>query len=115
MDHHAETILVRGSHAPRGSKGEHLLVNGERMAMRLWMNEEAGTIKPEHANPYEYVAYIVSGRMRITIDGHSFEAGAGDSYCVPANAKYTLEVLEEATIVEATSPPDRGANTLPEK
>ncbi len=107
--------MVRGSHAPRGPQGEHLLVNGERMALRLWSHEKAGVKLPEHSNSYEYVAYVVSGRLRLTVDNHSFEAGAGDSYCVPANAKYSLEILEEALVVEATSPSDRGANTLPEK
>ncbi|MFN2453725.1 MAG: cupin domain-containing protein [Pyrinomonadaceae bacterium] len=115
MDQHAETIMVRGSQAPRGAQGEHLLVNGERMALRLWVHEKVGTKSPEHSNPYEYVAYVVSGRLRITIDKHSFEVGAGDSYCVPANATYQLEILEEANVVEATSPSDRSATTLPEK
>ncbi|HVF55156.1 MAG TPA: cupin domain-containing protein [Pyrinomonadaceae bacterium] len=111
---HGETVLVRGSQAASGERGEKLLVNGERMAMRLWEREPAGTPKPEHSNPYEYVAYVVEGALRVTIDGHSFEARRGDSYCVPANAKYTLEILEEATVVEATSPSDRGANTFDE-
>ncbi|MBA2646758.1 MAG: cupin domain-containing protein [Pyrinomonadaceae bacterium] len=111
---HAETVMVRGEHAPRGEEGEKLLVNGERMAMRLWEREEAGAKKPEHANSYEYVAYVIEGALRVTIEGRSFEVRRGDSYCVPPETKYSLEVLEEATVVEATSPPDRGANTVAE-
>ena len=111
---HAETVLVRGEHAVRGERGEKLLVNGQRMAMRLWEREAAGTRKDEHANAYEYVAYILEGALRVTLDGHSFEARRGDSYCVPAGSKYSLEILEEATVVEATSPSDRGANTITE-
>jgi quercetin dioxygenase-like cupin family protein len=111
---HAETVLVRGEHAASGERGEKLLVNGARMAMRLWEREAAGTSKPEHSNPYEYVAYVVEGALRVTVDGHAFEARRGDSYCVPAGAKYSLEILEEATVVEATSPSDRGANTFDE-
>ncbi|MGI8655279.1 MAG: cupin domain-containing protein [Pyrinomonadaceae bacterium] len=114
-DQNAETVLVRGNQAPRGEQGEHLLVNGERMAMRLWTHEKVGVTSPEHSNTYEYVAYVVSGRLRVKLNGHSFEAGKGDSYCVPADSKYSLEILEEAMVVEATSPSDRGANTLPEK
>ena len=113
-ERHAETVLVRGEHAARGERGEKLLVNGARMAMRLWEREAAGTPKPEHSNPYEYVAYVVEGALRVTIDGHAFEARRGDSYCVPAGSKYSLEILEEATVVEATCPSDRGANTFDE-
>jgi len=108
MERHAETVMVRGEHAPRGTEGEKLLVNGQRMALRLWEHEQIGVGKSEHRNAYEYVAYVISGAVRITMDKHSFEARAGDSYCVPANTPYSLEIIEEATVVEATSPSDRG-------
>lgn len=111
---HAETVMVRGGHAAEGERGEKLLVNGARMGMRLWEREPAGTAKPEHSNPYEYVAYVLEGALRVTIDGHAFEVRRGDSYCVPADTKYSMEILEEATVVEATCPSDRGANTLSE-
>ncbi len=111
---HAETVVVRGTHAAKGERGETLLVNGQRMGLRLWEHEDVGTMMPEHANPYEYVAYVIAGALRITLDGHTFEVGKGDSYCVPAEAKYSLEILERATVVEATSPSDRGANTVRE-
>lgn len=111
---HGETVMVHGAKAMRGENGEKLLVNGQRMAMRLWEREAAGTKKPEHSNSYEYVAYVLEGALRVTIDGHSFEVQRGDSYCVPANAKYSMEILEEASVVEATSPSDRGPNTVRE-
>jgi len=111
---HAETVMVRGESAMRGEEGEKLLVNGERMAMRLWEREAAGAKKPDHSNAYEYVAYVVEGALRVTIDGHSFEVRRGDSYCVPPDTKYSLEILEEATVIEATSPSDRGAHTIAE-
>lgn len=115
MRRHAETVVVRGAEAKRGHEGELMLVNGERMAMRLWEAEDAGVKKPEHSNSYEYVAYVLSGRLRITLDGHTFEVAKGDSYCIPANSKYTLEVLERASVVEATSPSYRGDITHTEE
>lgn len=108
MERHAEAVMVRGEHASRGSEGELLLVNGERVAMRLWRDEKPGVSKGDHSNPYEYVAYVISGRLSITMNNHTFEVATGDSYCVPANTSYSLEILEEATVVEATSPSDRG-------
>jgi quercetin dioxygenase-like cupin family protein len=106
--------MVRGEQAPEGARGEKLLVNGARMGMRLWEREAAGTTKPEHSNAYEYVAYVLEGALRVTIDGRSFEVRRGDSYCVPENTPYSLEILEEATVIEATCPSDRGANTFDE-
>lgn len=115
MERGPETVMVHGERAARGEDGEKLLVNGRRMALRLWEREPAGTSKPEHANPYEYVAYVIEGALRVTLSGHAFEVRRGDSYCVPAGEPYSLEVLEEATVVEATAPPDRGPNTIREE
>lgn len=115
MDHHAETVIVRGEHAARGERGEKLHVNGQHLAMRLWEREAAGTKKPEHVNPYEYVAYVLEGALRVMMNGHTFEVGKGDSYCVPADTPYSMEILQEATVVEATMPSDRGPVTLKEK
>lgn len=112
---HAESVVVRGEHAASGERGEKLHVNGAAVALRLWEREAAGTSKPEHSNAYEYVAYVLAGALRLTLDGHTFEVRRGDSYCVPASSKYTLEILEEATVIEATAPPDRGPNTMTEK
>ena len=106
MTSERRTVYVAGADAPRGDQGERLLVSGDRAALRLWDHEEAGTSKPEHANRYEYVAYVVSGSLRLTVNGQTFEARAGDSYCVPAGAPHTLEVVERATVVEATAPPE---------
>lgn len=107
-ERHAETVLVRGEYAKTGEQGEKLLVNGQRMAMRLWEREPSGTTADTHTNSYEYVAYIIEGAMRVTFDNHSFEVRKGDSYCVPADTPYSLEITERATVVEATSPSDRG-------
>ena len=107
-ERHAETVMVRGEHAPRGAEGEKLLVNGQRMGLRLWEHKQTGVGKSEHQNEYEYVAYVIKGAVRITMDKLSFEARTGDSYCVPANTPYSLEIIEEATVVEATCPSDRG-------
>lgn len=109
MTSEGRELYVAGAEAAQGEQGERLLVAGERAALRLWDHTEANTRKPEHANPYEYVAYVVSGVVRLDIGGRAFEAHAGDSYCVPAGARHTLEVLERATVVEATSPPAHGA------
>ncbi|HZI20770.1 MAG TPA: cupin domain-containing protein [Pyrinomonadaceae bacterium] len=111
---HAETVMVRGAEAPTGERGEKMLVNGARMGMRLWEREPAGTVKDEHSNPYEYVAYVLGGALRVTLGGRSFEVRAGDSYCVPEDTPHSLEILEEATVIEATCPSDRGANTFDE-
>ena len=98
--------IVTSADATTGARGERLLARGARTALRVWDHEPAGEQAPEHQNDYEYVAYVVSGRLRVRIAGAEAEVGPGDSWVVPADTPYGFEVLEAATVVEAVSPAD---------
>jgi quercetin dioxygenase-like cupin family protein len=100
MDH----LFVKGTDAARGARGEKLLIEGDAARLRVWEGEPAGETAPEHANAYEYLAYVVAGRMLVRVgDEDPFVAEAGDSYRVPSGTPYAFEVLEQATVVEALS------------
>jgi len=104
--HHGKRVISSGE-ATTGSRGERLLAHGERVGLRVWEHEPAGEAAPAHANPYEYVAYVARGALRVRIgDDEPAEVRAGDSYVVPADTPYAFEVLETATVVEAVSPAD---------
>ena len=95
---------TKASDATTGERGELLLARGERLQLRKWEREPEGETAPEHSNPYEYVAYLVEGAMRVRIgDAEPVELRAGDSYVVPAGTPYGFEVLERATVVEAVT------------
>lgn len=99
-------LFVPGDKAPRGERGERLMVRGEAAYLRVWDREPEGEVAPEHANDYEYLAYVVEGRMRVRIaNGAPIEVGAGDSYRIPAGTPYAFEVLAPATVVEAVTGP----------
>lgn len=97
--------VTTSSNASTGDRGELLLARGEQVALRVWEHEPAGETSPEHANEYEYVAYVAEGTMRVRIgDAEAVEVGVGDSYAVPAGTPYAFEVVERATVVEAVAP-----------
>ncbi|MBW3630124.1 MAG: cupin domain-containing protein [Gemmatimonadetes bacterium] len=97
--------IVSSSDATLGERGERLLARGERVALRVWEHEAEGETSPEHANEYEYVAYVAEGAIRVSIGGEdAVEVRAGGSYVVPARTPYSFEITERATVVEAVSP-----------
>jgi quercetin dioxygenase-like cupin family protein len=65
---------------------------------------QAGSTLPLHQHPYEQTGYLVSGRMRMTIDGEQLDATAGASWCIPADARHGAEILEDSVAIEIFSP-----------
>jgi quercetin dioxygenase-like cupin family protein len=65
----------------------------------------AGVQVPNHTHPHEQVGYVVSGRVRMTIDGESTELGPGDSYRAPSNVPHGALTLEPSVVVDTFSPP----------
>ncbi len=98
---------VLGADAPTGPRGETLLARTPKVALRLWEGEEAGEKNPPHTNDYDYVAYVLSGALEVTVgDASPVEVRAGDSYAVPAGVSYSFTVTQTAKVVEAVAPGD---------
>ena len=97
--------IVLGADAETGERGETLLARTPQVALRLWEGEDAGERNPEHANDYDYVAYVLSGALEVKIgEASAVEVRAGDSYAVPAGTTYSFTVTETAKVVEAVAP-----------
>lgn len=60
---------------------------------------------PRHSHPHEQVGYVVSGRVRMTIDQQTYELGPGDSYWAPSGAPHSALTLQPCIIVDTFSPP----------
>jgi quercetin dioxygenase-like cupin family protein len=66
---------------------------------------QKGASLPPHSHPHEQAGYVVSGKMKMEIDGDAFQLEAGDSYYVPASAEHRVDVLEATEVVDVFSPP----------
>ena len=79
------------------------LVHGERTLMATFRLAKGAQL-PLHAHPHEQTGYLVSGRIRLHIDGTSHTCDPGDSWCIPANAEHGADILEDAVAIEVFSP-----------
>jgi quercetin dioxygenase-like cupin family protein len=64
-----------------------------------------GDEAPEHAHPNEQAGYVVSARVRLTVEGDTFDLGPGDSYVIPADVPHRLTVLSAGEVVDTFTPP----------
>ena len=65
---------------------------------------DGGIDLPIHAHPYEQTGYLVSGRIVLIIEEKEQDVLPGDSWCIPANARYGARILEDAVAIEIFSP-----------
>lgn len=79
------------------------LVHGDKTHLCEFRIAKGGRV-PEHSHPHEQTGYLVSGRMKFIVGDESFEAGPGDSWCLPGHVPHAAEVLEDSVMVEVFSP-----------
>jgi quercetin dioxygenase-like cupin family protein len=59
--------------------------------LAAWRGEiPAGTVAPQHVISQEEVFYVLSGRLRLTIDGRSADLAPGDAAVAPAGSSLTV-------------------------
>jgi quercetin dioxygenase-like cupin family protein len=79
------------------------LAHGEKTHLTEFRLEKGSHI-PEHSHPHEQTGYLISGKMKFTIDGEVFMAEAGDGWNIPGDVEHGVEVLESAVVIEVFSP-----------
>jgi len=63
-----------------------------------------GSVVPDHSHPHEQATYLVSGRLRFTLDGETKEIGPRDAaYCGP-NQTHAVTALEDSLVMDFFAP-----------
>ncbi len=86
------------------------LTGGKAQLMRVQM--KAGIFFPnpddpseQETHPNEQISTVLSGRMKILINGVEFIVGAGETIAIPPNAPHSAEFLEDTEMLEVFIPP----------
>jgi quercetin dioxygenase-like cupin family protein len=79
------------------------LVFGDKTLFTEFLLDK-GSVLPKHRHPHEQTGYLLSGRIMLTIEESTFEAQAGDSWCIPGNVEHGAEILEDSVAIEVFSP-----------
>jgi len=79
------------------------LVHGEKTLMGQFKIAK-GSIIPAHSHPHEQTGFLISGKLRFTVEGEKTDAEVGDSWCLPGGVEHSAEALEDSMIIEVFSP-----------
>jgi quercetin dioxygenase-like cupin family protein len=81
-----------------------LMVTDDVLVMEVRRGK--GLVDPDHAHAdHESICYLVSGRMRVIIDGEEFLAGPGDTWRHRPGITHHHEALEDCVQLEIKAPP----------
>ena len=78
--------------------------HGETM-YQMMAELDAGSRMPPHSHPQEQIVHILSGRMKLIVDGVAHELETGDSFYLASNVPHGVETLEETRVLDTFSPP----------
>jgi quercetin dioxygenase-like cupin family protein len=65
----------------------------------------AGSRMPEHSHPQEQIVHILSGRMKLIVQGTAQELQTGDSFYLASNIPHGVETMEDTRVLDTFSPP----------
>lgn len=72
--------------------------------MSMAIDFKKGGIGPAHAHPHEQLGYVVSGKIRMLLDGVEIVVAAGEQVVVPGGVSHSVEALEDSLVLEAFTP-----------
>lgn len=66
--------------------------------------EKEGVTAAMHSHPHEQCTYVVSGKLKATINDETHILEKGDSMLMSANEPHALTALEESVVVDTFTP-----------
>lgn len=82
------------------------ILQGEGM-ITAWWSDMPGSRSPEHAHPFSETRWVLSGFLRIALEGEVVELGPGDRIDLPPGTRHSTEVVGLAPVVCVTGTTDR--------
>ena len=72
--------------------------------MMVRVEFDAGALAALHHHPHRQVAYVVSGRFEVTVDGERTELGPGDCFFIAADRVHGAVAREAGTLIDVFTP-----------
>ena len=105
MDEQVWQPLVTVEGLPlQGGEGRFRLLESADSGLAYLIHYPAGVGSPVHAHDHDSIVYVLSGRLRGTVDGVEAVLEPGDSAVHPRGVPHQVEALTDSMWVEFKSP-----------
>jgi quercetin dioxygenase-like cupin family protein len=85
-----------------GMKRQVLAHSDQMMLVRHYF--EPGWAGARHSHPHHQLVYVVSGAIRVDVNGRVFDVGAGDSFVVDGGVEHQASALERSEVLDVFTP-----------
>lgn len=85
-----------------GLSRQVLAYSDQLMLVRHLMDK--GWVGARHSHPHEQLVYVISGHLRFSGGGSTFDVKAGDSFIVPGGMEHQASALEESEVLDVFAP-----------
>jgi quercetin dioxygenase-like cupin family protein len=79
-----------------GAYNEKLFLAEHRM--------EKGWVGAAHSHAHEQIVYVISGHLKVTCAGETFDARAGDSFLVRGGVEHQASAIEPTRVIDVFTP-----------
>ena len=79
-----------------GAYNEKLFLAEHRM--------EKGWVGATHSHPHEQIVYVISGHLRVSCAGQTFDVRSGDSFLVRGGVEHQASALETSRVIDVFTP-----------
>jgi quercetin dioxygenase-like cupin family protein len=85
-----------------GMKRQILAHSDQLMLVRHFFEE--GWVGARHSHPHHQLVYVVSGSIRVDVDGRVFDVRPGDSFVVDGGVEHQASALEASEVLDVFTP-----------
>ena len=85
-----------------GMRRQVLAHTDQLMLVRHYFEKD--WVGARHSHPHHQLVYVVSGSIRVDIDGKTFDVHAGDSFVVDGNVEHQASALEPSEVLDVFTP-----------
>ena len=93
-----EQASLEGVDVKPGVKLRPLIIGSHNMVIEVFT--KAGHSAPPHIHDHESLLYVISGKLRVTVDENVFEVGPGDTCIHPLGSLHFSEALLDSHWLE---------------